>query len=288
MKTVRNTPGADPPSGVPPGARRPGLATRAAAVLGALGALAAVGSLAYEVISDQSGGGPEEPSAHGPDVVAVAESASSASPDEHSHPAAGESPEAGGDAAARASGTALAVGDCLTADHAVVDCLGEHTAQVVSTGIDCDPSSIGGFLGIGDSDVLRPDLVVDRVQDSPACAVSLAGGAPLHGDLAGAFSDPVRESADQVRHCVDSDGRTVACSEHHRGEVVGSADEAAQCPDVALRYLGWSGPSLPRSLTIEATTGATVECRIMVKGDNMLTTSLRGIGRGTLPIAPAG
>lgn len=167
---------------------------------------------------------------------------------------------------------------CLGETGQAVDCLTPHRAQAFVTDGACDEAALGEFISIRAGDVVRPDLTIAAQEDR--CTVALEGG-ELTGDLAGSFGAAGSGAADQLRYCLDRDFAPALCGEPHHGEVVG-AGSSADCTTVAAAYLGIQGTNFPRELEVLA---RDANCVVVVKGENALTRSLRGLGQRTLPIA---
>lgn len=174
----------------------------------------------------------------------------------------------------------VAIGRCFSAEGEATDCAGAYAAQAFAEEAPCERPDLDSFLSLTSRDVLRPDLDL-AWHDDRGCVVSLAGHG-LEGSLQGAFSDPRSDTAAQLRHCLDSDLRTISCTQPHHGEVVGHHDDAQQCTAVALSYMGRDGGRFPAGDL--GLTARGDECLVTVKGANALHFTLRDLGRRTLPI----
>lgn len=174
------------------------------------------------------------------------------------------------------------VGTCLGSDGELVDCLLPHRQQVVGDGPNCELAVLRSFLGVMHEDVLRPDLTFEQLDDG-VCAVSVADGDKLQGDLRGAFSFPATQIADQLRHCLNRDFHPTGCVGGHHGEVVGQATTGANCAQTATMYMDVQLTNFPDELSLVA---RGEDCIVTVKGENQLTTTLHQVGRRSLPIEP--
>ncbi|MBM7806401.1 serine/threonine-protein kinase [Geodermatophilus bullaregiensis] len=179
------------------------------------------------------------------------------------------------------SGTAPAVGACLDDGGAVTSCAVAHAAEVVATGGDCDEAALLAYLGgVPGQDVLREvDLGARVVGDTPVCVVGVPAGSP-----AGSAQDALLDRAGDVwRLCYDQVGREVSCAEPHEQEVVaeGAAGETLDCRARASAYLDRPFDQFATQLRLpeDAT-----RCVVEVRGDNVLTASLRRLGSTALPV----
>jgi serine/threonine-protein kinase len=197
-------------------------------------------------------------------------------------------PQAGGATTEPAGGAAtdapLAVGSCLDAGGVAVSCDSGHAAEVFSASGDCPAADLLAYLGgRPGEDVLRTDLVLTALPGG-GCAVRAPADlltAPSRDVLLGS-------DGDAWRRCSDALSREVSCAQPHVAEVVfeqSAATEPLACADRADAYLGAPFDRVSQDLRL-------VEdgprCVLEVRGDNVLTASLRRLGTSALPLEAAG
>jgi hypothetical protein len=187
------------------------------------------------------------------------------------------------------SSASLAVGQCFSVDWTETGCNVRHHWELVDMDPPCNPeqalSYLGGIPGI---DVLAVDVepVAHRVGGQGACFLGLPGGDALTTSI----RDALRERTGDVwRWCIDDRvAREVPCSAVHTAEVVGPpASGDLTCPAQADRYAetSLSRFSLDLSVSSRGPEGHE-QCVIAVRGENVLTHSIRHLGSGAPPIEP--
>ena len=180
---------------------------------------------------------------------------------------------------------ALAVGDCLAADRTPTACDGEHAAEVYSTA-GCTGDALLAYLGgRSGSDVLRSDLTLAEVpaEGGTACTVGLPSGS-LDGSSDGVLGG---DAGDVWRRCLDGNDTEVPCSVEHTAEVVfvqADSTDALNCVARASQYLGTPFDRHADDLEV-VESGST--CQIAVRGNNVLTASLRDLRSTALPLEAA-
>ncbi|TYP87224.1 hypothetical protein BD833_107164 [Blastococcus xanthinilyticus] len=181
--------------------------------------------------------------------------------------------------------TAPAVGSCLDSGDAPAPCDGPHAAEVFATG-DCSETALLTYLG-GQSgqDVLRELSTASLpTGDTVVCTVTAPEGA-----LAGGSHRDVllSDAGDAWRRCVDHVEREVGCAQPHVAEVVFDRRDTADPLDCARRaddYLGT--PFATKSADLRVLQDEQ-RCLLAVRGDNILTGSLRRLGSQSLPLQAA-
>lgn len=179
----------------------------------------------------------------------------------------------------------LGVGDCLTADGTATACDGEHASEVYSTS-GCTADALVAYLGgRSGSDVLRSDLALAEVPTGggTACTVGLPG-ARLDRPSDGVLGS---EADDVWRRCRADYDAEVPCSEEHTAEVIFVQEQSTDplsCTGRASDYLETPFDRHSDVLEVEED-GDT--CLIAVRGDNVLTASLRGLASTALPLEAA-
>jgi hypothetical protein len=203
--------------------------------------------------------------------------------------ATGTSPAATSDAATTTAGAAagrtLAVGVCLGAGLATTACDGPHASEVYSTTA-CDDEQLLGYLGgrVG-TDVLRSDLALGEtpIDGGTACTVGRPDeelDAPNEGVLDG-------DEGDVWRRCLDADSREVPCSDEHTAEVIfvqADSAEPLNCTGRASDYLGTPFDRHSDDLEVVESGAA---CLVAVRGNNVLTASVRDLRSTALPLEAA-
>lgn len=177
------------------------------------------------------------------------------------------------------------VGDCLSADRTATACDGEHAAEVYSTS-GCTGGELVAYLGgrVG-SDVLRSDLALAEVPAGAdtACTVGLPD-ASLDGSSEGVLGS---DAGDLWRRCLDGNDTEVPCSVEHTAEVIFVQEQSTDplsCTNRASEYL--ETPFDRHSDDLQVVEDGTT-CLIAVRGDNVLTASLRGLASTALPLQAA-
>ena len=179
----------------------------------------------------------------------------------------------------------LAVGDCLAGDLAPTACDGEHASEVYSTS-GCTPDDLVAYLGgRSGSDVLRSDLALAEVpaDGGTACTVGLPGGGldrASEGVLGG-------DAGDVWRRCLDGNDTELPCSEDHSAEVIfeqADSTDSLNCVARASQYLGTPFDRHSDDLEV-VESGST--CLIQVRGNNVLTASVRDLRSTALPLEAA-
>jgi serine/threonine-protein kinase len=204
--------------------------------------------------------------------------------------ATGSSPAATSDAGSTPdmapAGRTLAVGDCLDAGQATTACDGPHASEVYSTTA-CDDEQLLAYLGgrVG-TDVLRSDLSRGEtpVDGGTACTVGRPD-AELDGPNEGVLDG---DAGDVWRRCLDTDSREVPCSDEHTAEVIfvqAAATEPLNCTARASDYL--ETPFDRHSDDLEVIESGST-CLVAVRGNNVLTASLRDLRSTALPLEAAG
>jgi serine/threonine-protein kinase len=198
----------------------------------------------------------------------------------------GSTEAAGSTTAGSPVAAALGVGDCLAADRTPTACDGEHASEVYSTS-GCTADELVAYLG-GRSgfDVLRSDLALDEVpaEGGTACTVGLPS------DTLDRSSDGVLggDAGDEWRRCLDANDGEVPCSEEHTAEVIFVQEQSTDplnCTARASEYLGTPFDRHSDALDV-VESGST--CQVAVRGDNVLTASLRDLRSTALPLEAAG
>ena len=179
----------------------------------------------------------------------------------------------------------LAVGDCLAADLTPTACDGEHASEVYSTS-GCTSDELVAYLGgRSGSDVLRSDLAIAEIpaEGGTACTVGLPGES-LDGSSDGVLGS---DAGDVWRRCTDANSAEVPCSVEHTAEVIfvqAASTEPLNCTARASDYLGTPFDRHSDDLEV-VESGST--CLIQVRGDNVLTASVRDLRSTALPLEAA-
>jgi hypothetical protein len=194
---------------------------------------------------------------------------------------------AGGSAPGGATaGAALAVEDCLDVDGGTTACDGPHASEVYST-TGCGEEQLLAYLGgrVG-SDVLRSDLVLGErpIEAGTACTVGRPGE-ELQVLSAESLGD---DAGDVWRRCLDAGSDEVPCSDEHTAEVVFVRTEGTEplnCTGRATEYLGTPFDRHSGDLEVVESGSA---CLVAVRGNNVLTASVRDLRSTALPLEAAG
>jgi hypothetical protein len=174
------------------------------------------------------------------------------------------------------------VGTCLDVGGSRTPCDTEHAAEVFNASGDCSSDALLGYLGgAAGEDVLRDNLPINTVILDAATVCSI--GSP-DGMLEGPNKDALLGSnGDRWRRCGDELGRDTSCAGPHKSEVVfdrGASAEPLDCPTRAEAFLGRPYGQVSDDLALRQNGRL---CVIEVRGDNMLTRSLRRLGVGSEP-----
>jgi hypothetical protein len=142
---------------------------------------------------------------------------------------------------------------------------------------------LGGAVG---ADVLRSDLSLSTASTADGgtvCTVGWTDGS-LTGSQRGVLTSP---AGDDWRRCRLATGSEVPCSERHTAEVVFDRSDtqdqtaALNCEARAGQYVGRPFDQVADELKAVEDGG---QCVVEVRGDNVLTASLRNLRSNALPI----
>ncbi len=186
---------------------------------------------------------------------------------------------------ANSSVATVSVGTCLDAAGATAGCDTPHEAEVVAMGA-CEPGSAFGYLGGAPAqDVLRTDLGLQSATVAGQEVCVLTGpGAPWSASNQDVL---LGRAGDVWRRCGDELGRETPCDEPHTTEAVfeGTGAEELACGARADDYLGKPFDQVADRLRLVV---AGTTCVVEVRGDNVLTASLRRLGPSSLPLEAGG
>ena len=189
----------------------------------------------------------------------------------------------------------VSIGACLSGSGIAVPCDAVHRFEVASeAGSPCMNSALISYLG-GDPalDVILVNAETHVVSpNASACVLSSVDNHDRTGSVKDVLTTP---DGDQWRRCIDDrlQRKDVPCSVPHTGEYVGfsagSAPNVAACEIAAEKYMATTMPQVSGQLDISALRTVNVNddlprCLISVRGDNVLTSSLRRIGANALPL----
>jgi hypothetical protein len=256
------------------------------ALLGATLTLVGIVSGIFAIVRSNSSPGPSTTS---PSVTTTSETPTTATASSESR----ESPvEASQVATAPTGDSVLITGTCLDGSMASVPCTAIHRFEVVAqAGSSCDVATAMAYLGGNkDLDVLRADVE----QMDGACLVSGMDDPDRTSAIEGIFAAPP-PAADPFRLCRDDRvaATEVSCDVPHTGEIVGvpagSVPDQAGCEAAASAYLSLSFNRVSDRLkvvTLSTTdpNDGQPRCVITVRGNELLTASLRNIRTNALPM----
>jgi hypothetical protein len=219
-------------------------------------------------------------------VLDLMSNSSPQKPDESSAPAMtppASSTGASPDAAQSKDMAEMQIGICLNKSYEATPCDAPHAFEVVSRGESCPEDEVLAYLGGSPGqDVLRPDLTFQpgAPGTEAACILQLPAGA--EGMTA---KDVLLGDQDDLwRRCLDELARDVPCAESHRAEWVSDGvepGEAVDCTGRADVYLKTPFAQLSDDLELLQQGDG---CLLSVRGDNLLTASLRRLGSAALPM----
>jgi hypothetical protein len=188
-----------------------------------------------------------------------------------------------------AAGTTAAGGPrCWTAARAVIDCRETHRFEEIPPASTCDQAAVIGYLG----GLATLDVLIARAAAVPGGGCSVDPGR----DLRGSAKDVLRSgTAAAWRRCFDgTTHKNVPCSVPHTGEYLatGSLRRATddECLLAAVTYLDQTPGNLSDDLAIhplevKSGTPDSARCTIDARGNHQLTTSVRNLGPGRVPLA---
>lgn len=166
-------------------------------------------------------------------------------------------------------------------------CDSPHNAEIFPSQQTCDQHVVFDYLGGTPTiDVLRRDLQIEE-RSGVGCLLEFPGDVELTGSLKNAL---IGKESDFVRQCYDGrNDRYVSCDKIHTAEVVrtvsAESSEEARCTEAAEVYLGLSLTGFGDQLAVETReTNQFKQCLVKVKGDNVLTATLRNITHSSLPV----
>jgi hypothetical protein len=198
----------------------------------------------------------------------------------------------GASKASASTPTPASAGECLDTGGTVVSCDRNHKYEVISNGGSCNLNALVTYLGgVPGLDTLATSIRAEQlnVTGNRLCVLALPASAPV-------FS--VRHildisQGDAWRRCLDNrfENREVSCAESHTDEFVFSgvlaAGERLDCAARAANYLGADFSIYAQDLDLRsASQGSASQCLVSVRGNNLLTASVRRIGTNALPITP--
>ncbi|MGY1749264.1 hypothetical protein [Modestobacter sp. SYSU DS0511] len=177
------------------------------------------------------------------------------------------------------------VGSCVDTDGALAACDGPHAGEVFATD-DCSEEALLAHLGGQPGrDVLRELPTASRsIGGTTVCTVAAPDGARTDGSHRDVL---LRAEGDAWRRCQNQLQREVGCAQPHVAEVVferGNAADPLDCARRADDYLGT--PFASKSADLQLLQDER-RCLIAVRGDNVLTGSLRRLGSSSLPLQAA-
>ena len=182
-----------------------------------------------------------------------------------------------------AASASITVGSCLNDEGAPTACDTVHAAEVFDLSGDCSHSSLLGYLGGSPGqDVLRADVSIRSSQtgDSSACIVD----EPSQTRTSHSQDSLLSRSGDVWRRCHDDLSREVSCTDPHKAEVIHEqqgSDQSLDCKARADRYL--EAPFNRHAEDLELLQDST-HCYIGVRGNGVLTHSLRRLRSSALPL----
>ncbi|WP_456599859.1 hypothetical protein [Blastococcus sp. SYSU DS0616] len=181
--------------------------------------------------------------------------------------------------------TAPAVGSCLDSDDAPAPCDGPHSTEIFATG-DCSEAALLAYLGgRPGQDVLRElSTASPPIGDTVACTVAAPEGALVGGSHRDVL---LSNAGDAWRRCIDQLQRGVGCAQPHIAEVIfdrGDTTDPLDCARRANDYLGTPFARVSADLRVLQDGQG---CLLAVRGDNILTGSLRRLGSQSLPLQAA-
>jgi hypothetical protein len=190
---------------------------------------------------------------------------------------------------------AMAVGDCLGEDQHTVPCTAVHQFEVVAIDTpDCNAGVAMPYLaGNPDLDVVQARFVLDA---GTACLVGNATDTDRSSSVKGILAISAGAAGDSFRLCRDdrSSPTDVGCDVPHTGELVGSpagtVPDQSGCEAAASSYLNltFNDVSDRLKVTVLPTSNPTdglPHCVIAVRGNEVLTTSIRNVRTNALPLA---
>jgi hypothetical protein len=190
----------------------------------------------------------------------------------------------------------ITVGTCLTSDLSIVDCDAVHRSEVVAAGgSGCDVAAAVQYLaGDPSLDIVRAHLVEQSWGSSGEayCVMSSANESDRSTSVEGLFKDVAGNS---LRWCRDERiaPTDIGCDEPHTAEFVGGAAgqvlSQAQCETAASDYMQISIGQVSSRLRIAALqetnqAAGQARCIIAVRGNEVLTASVRNIRANALPL----
>lgn len=238
----------------------------------------------------------------GSSQAAQSESSSSKSLAESTNPGLGNStPEVQSSAPSSLaisspSKVAVPAGTCLGPEGVEVPCNGPHKYEVVdATRGDCRSAALTYAGADPDLDVTSLKAISGPIEGSSfGCALTLPDGIFVHS-MDGNLSNP---TGDEYRKCelhttVD---REVPCSELHTREYFtlapGKAPDQSNCDEAADRYLGVTRQRFADLVKIVPLAYSDLNdgqprCAVEVRGNDVLTASVRANGTKALPLQAA-
>ncbi|MGY1711381.1 hypothetical protein ACI8AC_17930 [Geodermatophilus sp. SYSU D00758] len=179
----------------------------------------------------------------------------------------------------------LGVGTCLDAAGEPAPCDAPHSSEVFGLG-DCGTDALLGYLGgTPEDDVVRDDLPIASVsRDGEVYCTVVAPSDRLSSRNEDVL---LGRAGDSWRRCEDELDRQVGCSEPHVTEVIfdhPGGSTPVDCQGRADEYL--ETPLRQEAADLELLQDGQ-RCLIAVRGDNVLTASLRRLRSGSLPIEAA-
>jgi hypothetical protein len=188
----------------------------------------------------------------------------------------------------------IAVGDCLSESRQSVPCTAIHRFEVIATNApDCNASAAISYLGGNrDLDVLRAHYSLDA---SATCLVSNADDSDLVVSIKGILAVSSGSAGDRFRLCRDdrTAATDVGCNVPHTGEYVGApagtVPNQAGCESAAKAYLNLSINVVSDQLAVNALSTSNPDdgrprCVITVRGNQVLTASIRNLRTNALPL----
>jgi hypothetical protein len=190
---------------------------------------------------------------------------------------------------------AVQTGDCLDPSNRSVPCDAAHRYEVVAVPTAaCSSGDAIQYLGghVARDVLLVPPAVISLPDRRRACVIEDPG----KGFYSGTAKGVLRTAASaRWRRCADElvDDTTVPCSAPHTAEFVGidglTADGAA-CKRAAEAYMGVGIDEVSDRLAVAVVPTRNVadgnpRCLVRVLGNAILTSTLRDVRAGTLPIS---
>lgn len=231
-------------------------------------------------------------------VAPTSASPSSATRTSINPPASSESADTGAPSSAAAGAAdAAEAGECLAEGGGSVPCTAVHRFETIgAAGEPCDSAAATRYFG-GNPSVDVPRVTIEM--KFGACVVSSADQNDWHEPVRDAFAaDNDSGFWNELRSCVDdrlSQHAVVSCAVKHTGEYVGVAEgvvpDAEQCLAAADEYLGASlergaKPELTAvTLMADGADDSGPQCMVAVRGNNVLTASVRNIRTRALPLS---